>query len=77
MSPMPSLATDVRGGDPSAKRPAWQRIKAMRVAGYHLATFNARSSDTRAEIRQREPVIFHIDTLPFRLSTGLIYTLIN
>ena len=43
----------------------------MRVAGYHLATLNARSSDTRVEIRQRQLVIFHIDTLPFRPSAGL------
>jgi hypothetical protein len=45
--------------------------RSIRVAGYYLATFNARSLDTRVEIRQRELVIFHVDTLPFRLSTGL------
>jgi hypothetical protein len=43
----------------------------MRAASYHLATSNARSLDTRVEIRQREPAIFYIDTLPFRLSAGL------
>jgi hypothetical protein len=68
---MPRLAADGRGGQPICQAGCLAADKSMRAASYHLATFNARSSDTRVEIRQRELAVFHIDPLPFRLSAGL------